>query len=116
MGLSDKTNQNIANWAYAVGMILALIASAVFFAGLVPPKAVQRVVAVWGMGIGALAFVALLVAGWRLGHWLLYPAQLILMLVTGAIGANALVGIHSAVFDPPPPPPNLNMSLRPPGR
>jgi hypothetical protein len=66
----------------------------------------------WGAGIGVLTFLALILAGWRLGQWFWYPVQLVFMAASFAFGAAALTAIYLAVFDPPPKRPAPDILLR----
>ena len=72
--------------------------------GLLPPKTVTRVAGAWGLGLGALAFFGLILAGWRLGEWFWYPIFFGYMVVAAPFGTAAVTALYIALFDPASPP------------
>lgn len=71
---------------------------------LLPPNHVMRTAAVWGGGMGALVFLAMVLTGSRPGAAYMYLIGLAYAAVVGAICAVAVVAAYMAIFDPPPTP------------
>ena len=95
---SDPTGKREVDGPLLVAMTACvLLYILVALSGLLPPKPVMRLAAAWGGGGGALAFLALIWAGWRVPDWFWYPIYLGYMAFAAAAGAIAIAGVHSAV-------------------